>query len=218
VRRMWMPQLPQPLRWDHNAHYHRWLLHQLPLAPRNVLDVGCGAGGLAAKLAARAAHVDAVDVSAPMITRARTLYGPMGNIRWLVGDLLDPGLPLEHEGYDAVTAVSSLHHMPLQPALRRLAGLVRPGGVLAIIGFYRQAGLTDRALEALTLPANAAVGTVLALRGHAGKPHAEGMPTQAPETMLTEIRDVAADQLPGAHLRRRLYWRYSLLWHRGVAR
>ena len=22
-----MPQLPQPLRWDHNAHYHRWLLH-----------------------------------------------------------------------------------------------------------------------------------------------------------------------------------------------
>ncbi len=23
-----MPQLPQPLRWDHNAHYHRWLLHQ----------------------------------------------------------------------------------------------------------------------------------------------------------------------------------------------
>ncbi len=107
-----MPQLPQPLRWDHNAHYHRWLLHQLPLAPRNVLDVGCGAGGLAAKLAARAGHVDAVDVSAPMITRARTLYGPTGNIRWLVGDLLDPGLPLEHEGYDAVTAVSSLHHNP----------------------------------------------------------------------------------------------------------
>ena len=59
---------------------------------------------------------------------------------------------------------------------------------------------------------------MLALCGHAGKPHAEGMPTQAPETMLTEIRDVAADQLPGAHLRRRLYWRYSLLWHRGVAR
>ena len=64
-----MPKLPQPLRWDHNAHYHRWLLHQLPPAPQDVLGVGCGAGGLAAKLAARAAHVDAVDVSAPMIAR-----------------------------------------------------------------------------------------------------------------------------------------------------
>jgi len=42
-----------------------------------------------------------------------------------VADLLDPALPLEHEGYDAVTAVSSLHPMPLQPALGRLAGLVR---------------------------------------------------------------------------------------------
>jgi len=52
-----------------------------------------------------------------------------------VADLLDPALPLEHEGYDAVTAVSSLHHMPLQPALGRLAGLVRPGGVLALVSW-----------------------------------------------------------------------------------
>jgi len=215
---MWMPQLPQPLRWDHNAHYHRWLLQQLPLAPQDVLDVGCGAGGLAAKLAAQPAHVDAVDVSAPMIARARTRYATTGNVRWLVGDLLDPGLPLEHEGYDAVTAVSSLHHMPLRPALGRLAGLVRPGGVLAVIGFYRQATLTDRGIEALALPANAAVGAVLAFRGRAGKPDAEGMPVREPEATLAEIRDVAAEQLPGAHLRRRLYWRYSLLWHRGVGR
>jgi len=194
------------------------LLQQLPLAPQDVLDVGCGAGGLAAKLAARTAHVDAVDVSAPMIARARTRYATTGNVRWLVGDLLDPGLPLEHEGYDAVTAVSSLHHMPLRPALARLAGLVRPGGVLAVIGFYRQATLTDRGIEALALPANAAVGAVLAFRGRAGKPDAEGMPVREPEATLAEIRDVAAEQLPGAHLRRRLYWRYSLLWHRGVGR
>jgi len=213
-----MPQLPHPLRWDHNAHYHRWLLQQLPLAPQDVLDVGCGAGGLAAKLAVRAAHVDAVDLSAPMIARARTRYASTGNIRWLIGDLLDPGLPLDHESYDLVTAVSSLHHMPLRPALGRLADLVRPGGVLAVIGFYRQVTLTDRGIEALALPANAAVGAVLASRGRAGKPDAEGMPVREPEATLAEIRDVAAEQLPGARLRRRLYWRYSLLWHRGVGR
>ncbi len=153
-----MPQLPQPLRWDHNAHYHRWLLHQLPPAPQDVLDVGCGAGGLAAKLAARAAHVDAVDVSAPMIARARARHATTGNIRWLVGDLLDPALPVKHEGYDVVTALSSVHHMPLQPVLGRLEGLVRPGGVLAVIGFYRQATLTDRGIEAqCTQPGGATV-------------------------------------------------------------
>jgi len=216
VRRMWMPQLPQPLRWDHNAHYHRWLVRQLPQASQNVLDVGCGAGGLAAKVAARAGHVDAVDVSPPMIARARTLHGTATNIRWVVGDLLDPAVPLEHAGYDLVTAVSSLHHMPLRPALGRLAGLVRPGGTLAVIGFYHQTTLADHALEALAMPANAAVGAVLALQGRAGKPHAEGMPTREPDATLTEIRDAAAEHLPGAHLRRRLYWRYSLLWHRDV--
>ncbi len=144
-------------------HYHPWLLHQLPPAPQDVLDVGCGAGGLAAKLAARAAYVDAVDVSAPMIARARARHATTGNIRWLVGDLLHPALPVKHEGYDVVTALSSVHHMPLQPVLGRLAGLVRPGGVLAVIGFYRQATLSDRGIEAL--PANAAVGVVLASRG-----------------------------------------------------
>jgi len=127
-------------------------------------------------------------------------------------------LPVKHEGYDVVTALSSVHHMPLQPVLGRLAGLVRPGGVLAVIGFYRQATLTDRGIEALALPANAAVGVVLASRGRAGKPDAEGMPIREPEATLAEIRDVAAGQLHGAHLRRRLYWRYSLLWHRDTAR
>jgi len=103
----------------------------------------------------------------------------LANLRWLVGDLLNPALPVKHEGYDVVTALSSVHHMPLQPVLRRLAGLVRPGGVLAVIGFYRQATLTD--------------------------------------ATLAEIRDVAAGQLHGAHLRRRLDWRYSLLWHLDTA-
>jgi len=117
-----------------------------------------------------------------------------------------------------VTALSSVHHMPLQPVLGRLAGLVRPGEVLAVIGFYRQATLTDRGIEALALPANAAVGVVLASRGRAGKPDAEGMPIREPAATLAEIRDVSAEQLPGAHLRRRLYWRYSLLWHRDTAR
>jgi len=54
-------------------------------------------------------------------------------------------------------------------------------------------------------------------RGRAGKPDAEGMPIREPEATLAEIRDVAAGQLHGAHLRRRLDWRYSLLWHLDTA-
>ncbi|WP_239094534.1 hypothetical protein [Planotetraspora silvatica] len=40
--------------WDHNAHYHRWILRQLPRSFDSALDVGCGSGDLARLLASRA--------------------------------------------------------------------------------------------------------------------------------------------------------------------
>ncbi|GGZ40173.1 hypothetical protein GCM10010344_00780 [Streptomyces bluensis] len=47
--------------WDHNAHYHRWILRQLPRRSDRALDVGSGSGDLARLLARRAATVTAVD-------------------------------------------------------------------------------------------------------------------------------------------------------------
>lgn len=206
-------QLPGRLRWDHNAHYHPWLLRQVPSHPGLVLDVGCGTGRLACLLAARSARVHALDRSSPMIDGARRRCPDATNVRWLEGDLLDHAVPLDPGGYDAITALSSLHHMPLRPALERLAGLLRPGGVLAVVGLYRPV-TSDRALDVVRLPANAAVGTALALRGRAGKPDDDGMPVLPPVTTLADVREAAADRLPGASLHRALFWRYLLTWRR----
>ena len=209
-----VPQLPRALRWDHNAHYHRWLLRQLPAAPERVLEAGCGAGVLAARIAERAGRVDAVDRSPAMIAQARALHPQAPRVRWLTGDLPDPGLPLDPAGYDVVTALSSLHHLPLRPGLARLAGLLRPGGVLVIVGLYRNASAAEYAFEAFRQPANAVVGVVMAARGRAGKPHDAGMPVWPAEASWREITAAARDLVPGARLRRRFFWRYSLLWHR----
>ncbi|MDQ2903666.1 MAG: methyltransferase domain-containing protein [Chloroflexota bacterium] len=43
--------------------------------PRTILDVGCGTGDLARRLVNQVERVDAVDFSAPMIARGRTLPG-----------------------------------------------------------------------------------------------------------------------------------------------
>ena len=40
-----------PLSWDPNAYYQRLLLRHVPAGTRRVLDVGCGAGALAVRLA-----------------------------------------------------------------------------------------------------------------------------------------------------------------------
>jgi SAM-dependent methyltransferase len=209
---VWIPQLPRALHWNHNAFYHRKLVRQLPDRLTSALDVGCGHGGLVELLALRADHVDGVDVSARMIGDAKARSCP--NVRWLLGDVLDDSLPLAPGGYHLVTAVASLHHLPLRPALRRLAGLVRPGGVLVVIGLYRPATVADRLADVVAVPANAARGAMLAVQGRAGQPHNVGMPMLDPKDTLAEIGAAAAEYTPGALLRRRLYFRYSLLWLR----
>lgn len=178
----------------------------------NALDVGCGSGSLAAQLAARADRVDAVDRDPGMIELASRLHP--GTANFLLGDVLDDELPLDR--YSLVTSVSSLHHMPLRPALHRLAGLVRPGGLLAIIGLSRPASLADFAMDGVSIPTNAAVGAWLALNGKAGK-ESSHMPVRDPQETFAEIRAAADDILPGSVLRRRLYFRYSLLWRRPSA-
>lgn len=142
-----------------------------------------------------------------MLEQARRRCPEAPNLTWLEGDLCDAALPLPNAGYDAITAVSSLHHIPLQPALQRVAGLLCPGGVLVVVGHYRPATGTDRALELFSLPANAAVGAALAMRGRAGKPDDDGMPVLPPSTTPADVRAAVTSLLPGAILKRGLFWR-----------
>jgi SAM-dependent methyltransferase len=90
----------------------------LPVPPARVLEVGAGDGELAAVLAGAGYDVLAIDPagSSPEV-RAVALH-----------DLDEP-----ESSFDAALAVVSLHHVePLDDSFRRLAELVRPGGVLAI--------------------------------------------------------------------------------------
>ena len=208
------PALLAPLRWDHNAHYHPWLLRQLPSRPHRALDVGCGAGGLACRLAGRGARVDAVDASPRMVERAAARCPDRG-VRWLLGDVLDPGLAVDPAAYDVVTAVASLHHLPLRPGLRRLAELVRPGGVLVVVGLYRPATPVDRVARALAVPVDVAYALGHALAGGSGTPDDVDMPLRLPEAALAEVAQAVADLLPAARLRRGVFRRYLLTWRRG---
>ncbi|MFG3583462.1 class I SAM-dependent methyltransferase [Streptomyces sp. NPDC047990] len=195
--------------FDHNDHYHRLLLRKLPRHGRTALDVGCGTGRFARRLAARGYEVDAVDPSAKMIAAAERIGG---GPRFRRADAASATLPRAR--YDVVTCLASLHHMPFR-TVTRFRDALAPGGVLLVLGCY--AGHTWWDLAAV--PANAvaragaAAGDRLRRSGPpvAGPPVA-GAPVRAPEMSLTAVRAEAARLLPGARVRQLLYWRYLLTY------
>jgi ubiquinone/menaquinone biosynthesis C-methylase UbiE len=196
-------------RWHHNNHYHGWLLRHLPESCERALDVGSGHGFFAALLAERSRHVDAVDVDAGVVAEAARLH-PAEGLTFTAGDFLALSLP--SDGYDAVTSIAALHHMPLVPALREMRRVLRPGGRLAILGLHRTSTPLDYAVACLAVVPNL-VRTRLLDRGGDGALDMTA-PAKPPAATLGEIRRAAAAELPGARVHRHVYWRYSLLWEK----
>lgn len=96
----------------------------------SVLDFGCGTGRLTLPLARRAGHVVACDVAPTMLVHARENAERAGlhNISFQPFDGVVAG-------FDFICSLLVFQYIPPaegQPLLRRLAVLLRPGGVAAV--------------------------------------------------------------------------------------
>jgi SAM-dependent methyltransferase len=88
----------------------RWTAPFLPLlraaGARDVLELGCGTGNDAARLAREGFHVVATDLSTEAVAAARQKYGDLVDVR--VVDMV-AGLPFPEASFDAVMANVALH-------------------------------------------------------------------------------------------------------------
>lgn len=197
--------------WDHNAHYHRWILRQLPKRFGDALDVGCGSGDLVRLLAARARSVRGLDADPTIIARARELTDPATPVTFQVGDAPE-GIP--PGPYDVITCVATLHHLPFTETLTRLRDLLTPGGTLVVVGVARAETLGDRLLATVAAVPNVAMA-LLKNRGRgAARPVAMTARVRPADMSFPDITRDAHRVLPEARLRRRLFWRYTLVWHK----
>ncbi|MER5547038.1 class I SAM-dependent methyltransferase [Streptomyces sp. NPDC001130] len=201
--------------WDHNAHYHRWLLRQLPRRFGSALDVGCGSGDLVRRLAGRAESVVGVDADPRILDRARELTGATAPVTYTRATA-PHGLPAGP--YDVITCVAVLHHLPCADTLTRFRRELAPGGTLVVVGCARPEGALDHAISLTAVPLNALMGWAKNRgRATARRPVSMTAPVRDPELTLTEIAREAGRLLPGARLRRRLFWRYTLVWRAPAA-
>lgn len=197
--------LPEAERWNHNIHYHPVLLALGPAA--RVLDVGCGDGMLARRFAPLANEVVGIDLDEASIAAARSATLD-DNVTYVLGDIMDH--PFEPGSFDLVVSVAALHHLDAGAGLRRLAELTRPGGHIGIVGLARSRFPHDVGRQIAAAVATRTHRHVLA------KTYWEhSAPTVwPPPVTYAEMRAIAAEELPGSILRRRLLWRYTLTWQR----
>ncbi len=190
--------------WNHNSAYHALIVDAARFHAGRALDVGCGEGLLVERLAPVSERVHGVDRDPEAVRRALERTATADNVTLEVADFC--AMPLGPSCFDLVTFVATLHHMDLVTALRRARAVLRPGGELIVVGLSANKTLSDFAVSACLLPV---VRLLSRLRHEA---HDVGVAAVPPRENLKEIRDTVQRELPGASVRRGLYYRYVLRW------
>lgn len=136
-RLAWREQAGDAPRWV------KRLVANVPLRSQ-VLEVGCGTGGLARELAARrGARVTAIDVCPRTINVARLRTPSSLGVEYCVADICD--LDLEPESFDVVVCADTLGTLPRESAfgtaVPRMAGAVKRGGLLLLTDVVETASL-----------------------------------------------------------------------------
>jgi SAM-dependent methyltransferase len=110
------------------------LVGKTDLRGQNVLDVGCGRGGVAALLTERfRANVVGIDLAPKAIAFCRRVHRDL-MIRFEIGDA--ENLPIEGATFDAVTSIESSHAYPdLEAFLSEVRRVLKTGGLFLYTDF-----------------------------------------------------------------------------------
>lgn len=189
--------------WNHNTHYHQLLLTLLPVRGVAALDVGCGDGSFVAALAEGCSRVVAIDPDPTQVASTSARCARLPHVSVTQADFLTSNLP-DNE-FDVITALAAFHHMPFADAAGEARRVLKPGGRLVVLGVWTDGGRRDLVLNLASSDLN------WFLRRRRG-PDAMTAPATLARTSWADAKVAASEHLPGARMRRRLLWRYTLVW------
>jgi ubiquinone/menaquinone biosynthesis C-methylase UbiE len=204
-------------KWNHNAHYHGYLMSQIPQQCQNILEIGCGTGKFSRLLAARAEKVFAIDLSPQMIRIAQEHSKFYPNIDYVIGDIMTQQFTDNH--FDCIATLMTLHHLQIETILRKVKKALKPGGIFVCLDLYQSSNFSDLFFDSVAYPANLFLTLI-----KTGKPKPPREVREAyaahgkTDTYLTlsQIERICADILPGALVSRHLFWRYSVVWEKEI--
>ena len=189
--------------WNHNTAYHNWVLSNVK-GRDSILDVGCGEGLLIYKLSKVCKNIIGIDTHEPSIEKAKKRIKNINNV-----SIIKTGFEEYNEKdntYEAIIFVASIHHMNFNLSIKKSAKLLKPGGVLLIVGLARPKRFIDYFIEyARFIPCK--IGDMFhEVKGDVGAPIKD-----AEETM-EDIINITKKELPNSKIKYALYYRYLLKW------
>ncbi len=201
--------------WSHNDAYYPWIIRHAWAVRRRggdtALDVGCGTGHLLERLAGVLPVVVGLEPDPRTAARAHARVAEMQNATVLEGTF--SSTTLDQTGFDLVTFVAVLHHLPLARTLEAARSLIRPGGRLVIVGLTRETK-ADLAWSLASMLLNPVIGMISHPRRANDMPEIMTAPTSEPMETFEQISATARRVLPGVKMRRGLFWRYTAVWVR----
>ena len=207
-------ELEEP-KWNHNNCYFKSIQSLIPDHTETCLDIGCGKGELSFLLSQKSKSVIAVDLADKMIEKAKAQYAGE-NITYICGNILE--MEFENNSLDAIVTTATAHHLPYEWLLCFSKDKLREDGRLIILDLVRAESFSDYILWGFAFFPN----IILNLLKNHGLPdddlHAKEIWDKHSKhdafMTMREIKSYVKKHIPTAIIKRKLFWRYLLIWQK----
>lgn len=136
------------------------------------------------------------------------------NIEYICGNILD--MVYAPSSFDIIISTATAHHLPYGWLLEFAKDKLRPGGKLIILDLAKLDSINDYIVWGLAAIPNIIMNLIKNGRLHKDDPHTSDVWRKHGEhdsyMTIREIRILAAQHISDAKVRRKLFWRYSLIW------
>lgn len=103
--------------------------------PKNktVLDIGCGIGKLANRIADFSKETIGIDIAEDRIETAKQIHNKK-NLKFFVSDAYD--LPLKGDSVDVIVSLGVFHHLELEKIAPEIDRILKKNGIMLVLDIY----------------------------------------------------------------------------------